>query len=54
MTPAIDVMITAQTRIRMKLRWMPMLPAGAEDSTDAWALKKKLEPNHPTAYAPNA
>ena len=48
MTPAIEVMITAQTRIRTKLRWMPMVPAAAEDSTDTWASKKNSEPNHPT------
>ena len=48
MTPAIDVMITAQIRIRTKLRWMPMSAAGAEETTETWAVKKKSEPNQPT------
>ena len=55
MMPATEVMITAQTRISTKFRWMPdIVPASAEETHVMCALKKKSEPNHPTEYAPSA
>jgi len=53
--PAIAHTMTAATRMSKKLRWMPMSEE-TDEETSTWtrALKKKLEPNQPIAYAPSA
>ncbi len=45
--PATEVMAIAHSRISTKFRWMPIAVGSAEESTWAWAVKKKLEPNQP-------
>ena len=51
--PAIEVAITAQINTRMKFRWMPIEPAGAEERTLIFLGEEELRGKPTYGVGPN-